>query len=332
MSGNILVTGGAGFIGLHLVKKLIARGYQVTVADNFSRGAHDSDFAQIVENPSITMIDVDLLDSHSLDKFGTDLNFVIHLAAIIGVVNVVERPYEVLVNNTRMLENVIALCRKQKSFSRLLFSSTSEVYAGTLKYFDLQVPTPECTPLAMTNLSSPRTSYMLSKIMGEAMCQHSGLPFTIFRPHNVYGPRMGMAHVIPEQLKQIWGASSGETIPVASPQHTRAFCFIDDATEMLLRVIEKEEREGKVVNIGSEIPEIKMIDLVQLCCQIAGKSLSVKPGENTSGSPARRAPDMGYTRELLDYQSSVSLEQGIRETWDWYRNEFVEGLNVGSQK
>ena len=75
-----------------------------------------------------------------------------------------------------------------------------------------------------------------------------------------------------------------------------------------------------------------MIDLVQLCCQIVGKRVSVEPGRNTPGSPVRRAPDMGYTRELLDYRSSVSLEQGICETWDWYRNEFVEGLNVGSQE
>ena len=332
MSGNILVTGGAGFIGLHLVRKLVAQGYQVTVADNFSRGVYDSGLTRIVENPSVSIVDVDLLDTQALGQFGTGFNFVIHLAAIIGVVNVVERPYEVLVNNTRMLENVIALCRKQKLFSRLLFSSTSEVYAGTLRYFDLQVPTPECTPLTMTNLSSPRTSYMLSKIMGEAMCQNSSLPFTIFRPHNIYGPRMGMAHVIPEQLKQIWKASSGAAISVASPQHTRAFCFIDDATEMLLRIIEQEKSEGEVVNIGSEAPEIKMIDLVQLCCQIVGKRVSVEPGRNTPGSPVRRAPDMGYTRELLDYRSSVSLEQGICETWDWYRNEFVEGLNVGSQK
>jgi nucleoside-diphosphate-sugar epimerase len=92
-----------------------------------------------------------------------------------------------------MLENVLTLARDQRDFSRFLFASTSEVYAGTLQYFGMPIPTPENTPLAMTALDEPRTSYMISKIMGEAMCQQSGLPFTIFRPHNVYGPRMGMA-------------------------------------------------------------------------------------------------------------------------------------------
>ena len=101
-----------------------------------------------------------------------------------------------------MLRNIITFGKRQENLERLIFTSTSEVYAGTLKYFSLKIPTPENTPLALTELSENRTSYMLSKIYGEALCLHSGLPVTIVRPHNFYGPRMGLSHVIPELFKE----------------------------------------------------------------------------------------------------------------------------------
>ena len=88
-----------------------------------------------------------------------------------------------------------AAARFEKLF---VFASTSEVYAGSLEHFGLPIPTPETAPLGLPDLGRPRTTYMLSKIYGEALCRHAGLPFTILRPHNLYGPRMGMAHVIPE--------------------------------------------------------------------------------------------------------------------------------------
>src|SRR5260370_36313409 len=98
--------------------------------------------------------------------------------------------------------NVIGFARSETELRRLVFPSTSEVYAGTLQYFGMPFPTPETTPLAITDLAQPRASYMLSKIYGEALCQHAGVPFTIVRPHNVYGRRMRMAHAVPERLNR----------------------------------------------------------------------------------------------------------------------------------
>ena len=143
-----------------------------------------------------------------------------------------------------MLENVICLCRQQKNLARLIFTSTSEVYSGTLENYSMSIPTSEITPLTCSPASRPRTSYMLSKIFGEALCQQAGIPFTIFRPHNVYGPRMGMAHVIPEQLKKAWLADTGDRLSVHSSDHRRSFCFVDDAVEMLKRMLEVHECEG----------------------------------------------------------------------------------------
>ena len=232
MFRKILITGGAGFLGYHLAKHFNNSGIHVCVADNFSRGVRDRHFLDLIEDGDLSFSDLDLLDEKAIINLGDDFDVIFHLAAIIGVRHVTEKPYEVLSNNCRMLENVITLARTQKNLTRLLFASTSEVYAGTLPHFDLRLPTPEDTPLARTDFVGSRTSYMLSKIMGECLLHYSGVPFTIFRPHNVFGPRMGLSHVIPEQLRNAYFAQPGEALPVFSPRHRRTFCFVDDAVKV----------------------------------------------------------------------------------------------------
>ena len=186
MTKKILITGGAGFIGLHLANKLLDEGYEVHLIDNFSRAVDDIDLASTIERSNCTFSSIDLLDIDSVMRLDNTYNSIFHLGAIIGVSHVLNRPYEVLYDNIRMLANIIKLAHSQTNLSRLCFASTSEVYAGTLENFEMLIPTPESTPLSITKLSHPRTSYMLSKIYGEALCQQSGLPYTIFRPHNIW--------------------------------------------------------------------------------------------------------------------------------------------------
>jgi len=319
MNKKILITGGAGFIGLHLAKRLLNEGYQVDLLDNFSRAVDDKDLKDTLLHDKVNFYNINLLDSTQLDALGNDYDFIFHLAAIIGVTHVMEYPYEVLYNNIGMLGNMIDFARRQDKLSRFLFASTSEVYAGTLKHFDLTMPTPEATPLAITNLSYPRTSYMLSKIYGEALCQQSGLPFTVFRPHNVYGPRMGMAHVIPEQLRNAHDAKDGSSIDVFSVNHTRCFCYVDDAIEMLLRIMIIDDCKGRTLNIGTQNPELKIKEVVQKCFSVVGKELLIDEKPATPGSPIRRAPDMSKTSSLIGYESQVSLHSGIVKTYEWYR-------------
>ena len=324
MSRRILITGGAGFIGAHLTRSLAESGYSVCLVDNLARGVVDRDSEILLEKSDTTFSVVDMLDENKVLGLGSDFHAIFHLAAIVGVTHVIERPYEVLVENTRMLENVIALSRQQESLSRLLFASTSEVYAGTLKHFDLHIPTPENSTLAVKELSNPRTSYMLSKIFGEALCQTAGIPFTIFRPHNIYGPRMGMAHVIPEQLKKVWGAATGDRLGVHSADHRRSFCYIDDAVEMLKRMLETFACAGQTINLGTQAPEVTIREGVETCIDISGKSVGIRALSPTPGSPERRAPDMGLTKELIDFESKISLRKGIEQTWAWYREHVFE--------
>ena len=327
MSKKILITGGAGFIGLHLARRLLDEDHQIDLLDNFARAVDDQDLKNILTHDTVNFYNIDLLVPDQISILANDYDVIFHLAAIIGVAHVINFPYDVLNKNASMLGNMIDFARSQKKLSRFLFASTSEVYAGTLKHFDLPIPTPESTPLAITQLDYPRTSYMLSKIYGEALCQQSGLPFTVFRPHNVYGPRMGMAHVIPEQLRNAHEAKDGDSIDVFSVNHTRCFCYIDDAVEMLLRIMNNEDCEGETLNLGTQDLEVKIKEIVEKCFSVVGKELFISEQPETAGSPSRRVPEMKKTSSLLGYKSQVSLNSGIVKTYEWYKkNVFDQDL------
>jgi UDP-glucose 4-epimerase len=298
--------------------------------DDFSRGANDDMIASLARSGNVRVIERDLRHAGALDDADRDYEYIVHLAAIVGVANVVAGPYDVLRANAAMTAEAISLARRQHALKRFLFASTSEVYAGTLEHFTLPLPTPETTPLAIPALDHPRTSYMLSKIYGEAMCHAAGLPFTILRPHNVYGPRMGLAHVIPELLKRAHFATDGR-LEVFSVDHRRTFCYVEDAVEMIVRAAESPVSEGQTLNIGTQEPEVTIGDLAALVAKVVGKELELVPLPTTPGSPSRRCPDMARTIELTAYEPVVSLEEGVRRTYDAYvtrvfdRKEAVAG-------
>jgi nucleoside-diphosphate-sugar epimerase len=327
MNKKILITGGAGFIGFHLAKKLQIQEYQICLIDNFSRGVLDPELQAISKLKNVKILNIDCRDLKQIKNIDFAPDIIFHLAAIIGVKNVNDKPYDVLIDNIRMLENIVSFARSLNKFERLFFSSTSEVYAGTLENFGLIIPTKENSPLALTELSRSRTTYMLSKIYGEAICHHSGLPFTIFRPHNVYGPRMGMSHVIPQQLYKAHLAKNGDSIEIPSANQTRSFCYIDDAIEMLVRMIENNICTGKTLNLGTEKDEIKIFDAVKMCWNIYNKKIIPIHLPPTNGSPERRAPDMSEVLAILGNVNYTKLEDGIAYTYDWYlRNIFNSSI------
>ena len=331
-----LVTGGAGFIGLHLTRRLIADGWKVDLVDNFSRGVQDAELRELTRDGDVGLIHCDVLDRAALGatlpapgegKYG----LVFHFAAIIGVANVLNRPYAVLRDNVAMLSNMIEFAQHHPSLRRLVFASTSEVYAGTLAHFTLPVPTPEATPLAVTGLEHPRTSYMLSKIYGEAMCHQSGVPFTLIRPHNFYGPRMGMSHVVPELLKKAHSTADGGTLDVASTSHRRAFCYIEDAVEMIARAAQLDECLGQTLNIGNQDVELSIGELAGVITEVTRKKLTIVAGPETAGSPSRRCPDMSLATRLTGFRPRVGLREGVGRTYDWYVKNVFEGRELSAK-
>lgn len=328
---KILITGGVGFVGGHLAESLLLLGHNVDLLDNFQRGVNDAFVRNQLLEKGARIIEVNLLDITSLSLIENDYDHIYHLAAIIGVDHVLNRPYEVLVSNTVMTDNALTIARRQKTLKRFIFSSTSEVYAGTLLNMDMPIPTPESTPIVLTDLKQPRTSYMLSKLYGEAMCNQSGIPTTIVRLHNVYGPRMGMSHVIPELLKKAWSAKDGDSLNVYSIDHMRTFCYVGDAVEMMVRLASAEAAVGETINIGNESPEIKIGDLADLIIKTVGRKIEIIADSTTPGSPSRRCPKTTLLEKITDFKGKVSLKDGIQKTYDWYLDNIFLGKGISAK-
>jgi nucleoside-diphosphate-sugar epimerase len=272
-----LITGGGGFIGTHLARRLRHAGYAVDLLDDLSRGSRDRDLGAVLADPHVRLLERDLLQDDALDIVDRDYRIVFHLAAIVGVANVTRAPYRVLDENVRLLLRVIEFASRLPCLERLVFASTSEVYAGTLERSALPIPTPEHVPLTLPALNRPRTSYLLSKLYGEALCLQSGLPTTVVRPHNVYGPRMGLAHVIPELLHRAHDTPDGGRLEVFSVDHRRTFCYVDDAVELIVRAAESPRCAGEVLNVGCQSPEVAIRDVAAIVVRTVGKDLSIEP-------------------------------------------------------
>lgn len=321
---RVLITGGGGFIGAHLARFLVDRDHEVDLVDDLSRGRLDADLEALRERPNVHLLEEDLLAPDALGDLSTDYGLIFHLAAIVGVANVLEAPDRVLRRNVELLVSALEFAARQSDLERFVFASTSEVYAGTLELGSLPLPTPEDAPLTVPDPRLPRTSYMLSKIFGEAMSFQSGLPVTVIRPHNVYGPRMGLAHVIPELLQRAHDAEDGGRLGVHSLGHRRTFCHVSDAVEMIARAAQVPEGAGQTLNIGKQTPEIAIGDLAEIVVEVVGRRLEIEPLPEHPGSPARRCPDMSSTTEVTGYVAKVSVEEGVRDTYDWYRPNVFE--------
>lgn len=309
-----LLTGGLGFIGYHLAARLLAEGHEVHAFDNAQRGQVDAPVEALKQCGRYAIILGDTMEEHQLATLDPDYTHVFHLAAIVGVQNVISQPFRVLRDNALALVKVLEWARTQQRLERFVFTSTSEVYAGTLEAFGIPIPTSESTPIAITAPGRPRTSYMLSKIYGEALCESSGLPFTIVRPHNIYGPRMGMAHVIAELLARAHREPAGGKVLVFSPDHSRAFCYIEDATELLVRITLSPEGLNRTFNIGNSVEEVSIASLADLVIEVVGKPLRVCRGPDTEGSPRRRRPEITAAATVAGYQPCVSLRDGVHRT------------------
>ncbi|MCZ7393810.1 MAG: NAD-dependent epimerase/dehydratase family protein [Candidatus Methanoperedens sp.] len=321
---KILVTGGAGFIGYHLIKELIQQGKnEIHVVDNLSRGRMDSDFEAFINNSQIEFIHADLTDLQSFSRLDLDYDFIYHLAAVIGVKNVINNPDKVLhVNIVSTLNLFEWVKNNHKHLKKILFSSTSEVYAGTMKHYGVSVPTDETVNLTVEDITSPRTTYGLSKIIGESVCfsyyKKYNIPITIVRYHNVYGPRMGFAHVIPELMIRAYNAK--DCLEIYSPNHSRAFCYIDDAVQATIKLAESKDSTGHIVNVGNSENEVTIDILARKIIELINPTLKIRYMDVQEGSTRRRCPNTEKLIKLTQFRPRIPINLGIQLTWNWYKN------------
>jgi UDP-glucuronate decarboxylase len=316
-----LVTGAAGVIGFELVRQLLALGDRVAAVDSFRKGGRTDLAALARAHPgAIELIDLDLAsDSNALEKIhsivGHPFEAIFHLAAIVGVRYVSEHPYETLVVNTRSSLNMLDYAVRN-GCGAFIFASSSENYASGVDAGQVTVPTPEDVPLSIDRIENPRWSYAASKICGEAAVFGAARigTFTpvVVRFHNVYGPRMGSTHVIPEMLARC--KAKTDPFPIFGADQTRSFLYVDDAARALLHILQAAcGEQGGIYNIGAPT-ETKIADLADIIFEVTGfrPKLDLKPAP--PGSVRRRVPDTAKLTKL-GFAPTVGLIEGLRACW-----------------
>ncbi len=307
-----LVTGGAGFIGSHLVDALLKRGDSVIALDNLSTGRHDN-IRNHLEDPKFEFVLGSALNADLVDDLVARSDSVFHLAAAVGVKLIVERPLESLVTNIRGSEIVFE--KAHKHGRKVLITSTSEIYGKST-----QIPLQEDGDRLLGSPLIGRWSYSTSKavdeILAHAYWKAKGLPAVIVRLFNTVGERQSSEYgmVVPRLIQQ---ALAGQALSVfGDGTQTRCFGYVGDVIPALIDLMECREAEGQAVNIGST-EEVTILQLGQLIVELTGSASEVKLVPYTdvyeSGfeDMPRRVPDISRAAKLIGFEPRTTLREII---------------------
>ncbi len=320
---KILITGGAGFVGYALAKRLAQSGADITIADNFFRGKRDADLEALLTLPNVRLVEGDLTKPEAWDALGTGYTHVYHLVGINGTKLFYEIPHEVLRIGVSTTMNALEWFRLKNGVTdaKILYTSSNEAYASALEAFgNLPLPTPETVPLVIADTYNPRWSYGGQKLIGELFFIHYAKAYdfrmSIVRPHNFYGPRAGYDHVIPQILGRI--AKREEPFMIYGADESRSFCYIEDAVEAIERVMVSTTTDGGTYHIGTSV-ETQIGELVDQLFTLTGwRPSKIEEQHSPEGSVKRRLPDVSKIGRDTGWEAITSLEEGLQKTIDWY--------------
>jgi UDP-glucose 4-epimerase len=319
MTERILVTGGAGFVGSHLVERLVAEGHEVRIVDDLSTGRLEN-LAAVRENPNVHVVVDTILNYTLMNDLCSQVDRVIHLAAAVGVKKIMEVPVETITTNVRGTEIVLDLCDHHRL--PLYVASTSEIYgkAGDRLHEDHD--------RVMGSVRHRRWAYACTKVLDEflALAYHHerGLPVVVGRFFNTVGPRQtgewGM--VVPTFVGQ---ALRGEPITVyGTGEQKRCFCHVHDSVDAVMRLIRSPEAVGDVFNIGAE-EEISIRGLAEKVRDRLGSSSEIVTIDYQEAygdgfeDMERRQPDTRKLQELTGWKRTLDLDAIIDQTAEHLR-------------
>jgi nucleoside-diphosphate-sugar epimerase len=311
---KVLVTGANGAIGYHLSKRLSQDpNVSLTIVDNFVNSRMDKDMQDIINMDNVNFLQINLLDLKSIEE-GLSQNFdlVFHTAAMNGTSLFYEKPFEVIKNNALSTVNLLTVLGKRIS-ERFVYFGTSESYAAGVDMGINNVPTGEDAVLVIDDILNPRWSYSSSKVLGESACVASsiqdGLPFTILRIHNSFGPRMGPKHFI----SQFTAKAINGDFSLKGGDQTRSFVFVEDVVSAILLSVDSKQTLNNIINIGAPT-ERKVEDVARIILKVLGlegKEFLNLPAPE--GSVKRRCPDVSFLRSL-GFTEYTDFEKSIEET------------------
>jgi UDP-glucose 4-epimerase len=317
-----LLTGGAGFVGSHLAEALLRVGHRVLVLDNLSTGSVRN-VRHLRGDPNFKFVPRGLESRHALARLVDDADVVFHLAASVGVFNIIDSPVSTIVNNVGGTEAVLKAAAKKRK--KVVVFSTSEVYGKSA------APAfREDDDLVLGPSSKSRWSYAATKLVDEflalAYWREHRVPTVVVRLFNTIGPRQvgryGM--VVPRFLSQ---ALAGQPLTVyGSGQQSRCFTYVGDVVEWLIRLADDDRAVGEVYNLGNP-SEVTIAELARRVIAVTGAAVGVEtiPYERAYEAGfedmQRRVPDISKVVARTGYRPRVGLDEALRLTRDWLAAE-----------
>ena len=307
-----LITGGAGFIGSHLAESLISRGDQVVVFDNLSTGSINN-LAGISEK--VKLEQGSILDKAALDELVAESDYVVHLAAALGVFNIVNKPLESLKTNLQGSEIVLEVCNKYRR--PVIIASTSEIYGKNDK-----VPLSEEDDRIIGHPLKSRWSYSEAKAVDESLAYfyflENKLPIRIVRFFNTVGPRQ-VGHYGMVVPRFVSAALKNEPLSVyGSGDQIRCFCHVTDAVKALLLVMDSNKAMGQVFNVGNN-SQISIMELAKKIIEITASKSTIEKIAYEKAYPEgfedmqRRVPDISKIKQVLGWEPKINLDQIIKD-------------------
>ncbi len=306
---KILVTGGAGFIGSHLIERLLERGDTVICVDNFFTG-QKTNIERHLDNPNFTLVEHDIVQP----LFGIDVDQVYNLACPASPIHYQYNPIKTVKTSTTGMINMLGLAKR--CGARILQASTSEVYGDPSVH-----PQPE-SYWGNVNTIGPRSCYDEGKRVAETLCmdyhREHKVDIRIIRIFNTYGPRMHPqdGRVVSNFIVQ---ALAGEPITIyGTGNQTRSFCYVDDLVRGMMAMMDQNESIGPV-NLGNP-NEFSMKQLAEKVIALTGASSSFTTKPLPQDDPKQRQPDITLAKKLLNWQPTIELEEGLKKTIEYFKS------------
>ncbi|MBT8248944.1 MAG: NAD-dependent epimerase/dehydratase family protein [Acidimicrobiia bacterium] len=312
---KILITGGAGFIATSIGERLVEDN-ELTLFDLSFGADQPINYSALTSHPSVTTLEGDIRDQDRISEAVQDVDVIIHAAAVVGVNRVLQAARSTIETNLLGTVNLIRAAHTHcPELERLIYFSTSEVFGGSSFRVD------EANVASIGSVDEARWSYSISKLAGEhlafAYYREFGMPVTIVRPFNVFGPGRTGDHAV---LRFISAALKGSDLVVyGDGAQVRSWCYIDDFVDAIMAMLDTDEAVGSDFNIGNSRNTLTIYELAKRVLQLTESDSQIVFEHIEHSDIDLRVPSTRKAGAILGYEPRIEIEEALRHTIDWYR-------------